>query len=127
MVVDVDGRGQSGEVAVARLEAGQPLGPVPAEVGAGIGGAEKVDLFKIALADVADVKQVAVEGGAPGVAQAEGKDLGRAAACGEGVGGGDGVGGCGDVDAQDLAKAYVGVLGVAPGVAAAPAVAGADV
>ena len=70
---------------------------------------------------------VAVEGSAPGIAQAEGKDLGCAACCGEGIGGRDGVGGGGDVDAQDLAEVCVRVLGVAPGVAATSAIAGADI
>jgi hypothetical protein len=112
----------------------QALAAVPAVVAAaGRPGHLEVDLLVEILSDVSDVEiaGLAVEAEAPGVAQTVGPDLVRAGAGGgrgEGIGGRDGVGSAAvDVDAQELAEQGVDVLPVLEGIAAAAAVAGADV
>ena len=131
-----DGRHVAGR-ALPRRVARAALERTPAEVGAAaLAAAHEVDLLDLVLADVADrqVARAAVEGEAPGVAQAVAVDLpARAVATHERVVGGDAVrppAGGGGVDAQDLAEQAAEVLGVAARavlVAAAAAVAGADV
>ena len=124
----MDRRVQAGGVAVGPFEAGEALHAVPAKVGAGVLRAKQVDLFPVALTDIANVKQSAVESGAPWVAQAKGKDFGCAAAGGERVAGRNGIGGgVIDINPQDLAQQPVGVLRVAEFIATAAAIAGADV
>jgi hypothetical protein len=107
----------------------QALAAVPAIVPAAGGpGRLEVDLLVEILPDVPDVEiaGLPVEAEAPGVAQTVGPDLVRAGARGgrgEGVGGGDAVGGAAvDVDAQELAEQGVDVLPVLEGIAAAAAV-----
>src|SRR5207249_1875700 len=92
-----DRRRDAGRVAAGgRLEAVVALGHVPPVVlAAPAGGEADVDLLPLALPDVGDheVAGGAVEGEAPGIAQAVGPDLAaRAAGREEGVVGGNGVG-----------------------------------
>src|SRR5437868_182226 len=110
------------------------MGPFPAipavVLAAGAPGRLEIDLLPVPLPDVGDVEVVrrTVEAEAPGVAQAEGPDLGGAGrGAGEGVARRDGVVAvriCGeavavDVDAQDLAQQGVLVLAALKRIAAA--------
>ena len=84
----------------------------------------KVNLLEQVLADIADVEVAgqAVEGEAPGVAQAERPDFGPVGRLrDEGIGGRDGVGlrAAGfDIEAENLAEQLRGILRVVVGVAA---------
>src|SRR6185295_12054856 len=133
VVVLEDGRGDAGGVAAGGgLEAVVAFGDVPAVVlAAPAGGEADVDLLPLALADVGDheVAGPAVEGEPPRVAQAVGPDLAAGpGGAGEGVVGGNGVRGSPvHVDAQHLAEQGPEVLAVAERIAAAAAVAEADV
>src|SRR5262249_48672572 len=120
-----------GVAAALTAETAQALHDAPAVVAA---LRDQVNLFARVLADVAHPQSAAlrVEREAPGVAQAIGVDLVAAiSATIEGVIGGNAIRpagiAAGDIEAQQLAQKYVGVLAVAHRVAAAAAVAEADV
>ena len=87
-----------------------------------------MDLLECVLADIGDVEIVAIEGVAPRIAEAGQENFRRAAAVREGVGRRDGVGlRPVHVDAQHLSEQRVEVLPVSLRIAAAAAVAHADV
>ncbi len=116
MGVFVKGGREIGDVGAVEFggAAGAFAGLPAVVAAAGCSGGLIVDLFAVAVADVADeeVAGGAVEGESPGVAEACGPDFGQGA-FGFGVGGWDGVGGDAGlgIDAEDFTEEGVGALG----------------